>query len=53
MPSNQKGTARPVFNERTMGAAGQLFGRDPQESLGENAPMFDINSNKYNNQQIT
>ena len=52
MPSNQKGTARPVFNERATDVASQLF-NDPQQSLGESAPMFDINNNKYNNQQIT
>jgi hypothetical protein len=53
MPSNQKGTARPVFNEREMGVASKLFSEDPQDSLGKNAPMFNANSNKYNNQQLT
>jgi hypothetical protein len=50
MPSNQMGSARPVFNEREMGVASQLFSQDPQQSLGDSAPMFDVNSSKYNNQ---
>ena len=52
-PSNQMGTARPVFDERSIAKANDFFSPNPQVGLGDNAPMFDVNNNKYNNQQLT
>jgi len=44
IPSNEMGTANPVFNQEAMGNAKNMFG-DPaqrQASLGSNAPLFKI-----------
>jgi hypothetical protein len=49
MPSNQMGTSKPVFSPLANKTAGKLFGANPQEGLGANAPMFEVESKKYNN----
>ena len=53
MPSNLQGGKPQGFITPQQQATGKgMFGANPQEGL-TNPPMFDINNNKYNNQQLT
>jgi len=52
IPSNQMGTAKPVFNDQAMSNGNNLFGANPQQGLA-NPPMFQTEYSKYNNQQLT
>lgn len=51
IPSNQLGHSKPVFSPLANETGKQLFGTNPQEGLGLNAPLFDIERKKYNNKQ--
>ena len=48
-PSNELGTAKPVFNQRQQAAAQGIFGdvNQRQNSLGSNAPLFKKSCGSY------